>query len=118
MWRRRKRKSPARWLGLKLVVFQCRNSYMLSSLPLQQAMDEAIMKRRTVTTARFKAKGESGRIYEIIEQADQLFEQPLSGPGKWKTGTKEYLVSTGGSANKISDTEFHIVLTEENATRI
>lgn len=76
-------------------------------------------KKQIVQTDLFKAKSESGKVYEISEQTTQIKTIFMDNTDTgWMNGSKSYLVRSGGLANKISDTEFEIVTAGEIATRL
>jgi len=76
-------------------------------------------KTRTVQTDLFEAKSKTGRVYVISEQTTQIMSTFLDNSNTgWMDGTKHYKVRSGGSANKLSDTEFHILASGEDATRL
>lgn len=76
-------------------------------------------KIRIVLTDQFEAKSSTGRIYELSENTTQI-KTTFSNDSKngWIDGIKQYSVRSGGSANKLSPTEFHILASGEDATRI
>jgi hypothetical protein len=82
-------------------------------------MDETMTRTRTVQTDLFETKSKTGRVYEITEQSTltmtNVMENSNSG---WLVETKNYKVRSGGFANKLSENEFHIFASGENATRI
>lgn len=76
-------------------------------------------KTRIVHTDQFEVKSSTGRIYELSEQTTQIkttFES--NSKMGWINGNKHYSVRSGGSANKLSQTEFHILASGEDATRL
>lgn len=76
-------------------------------------------KTRTVQTDLFEAKSKTGRIYVISEQTTQIMTTFLDNSNTgWMDGTKHYKVRSGGSANKLSEAEFHILASGEDATRL
>lgn len=76
-------------------------------------------KTRTVQTDLFEAKSSTGRVYVISEQTTQIMTTFLDNSNTgWIDGTKHYRVKSGGSANKLSETEFHIVASGEDVTRV
>jgi hypothetical protein len=76
-------------------------------------------KTRTIQTDLFEAKSKTGRVYAISEQTTQIMTTFLNGSNTgWMDGTKHYKVRSGGSANKLSETEFHILASGEDATRL
>ena len=74
---------------------------------------------RIVNTDQFEVKSITGRIYEIFEQTTQTKTSfgDDSNTG-WIDGAKQYKVRSGGCANKLSQTAFHIFASGEDATRI
>jgi hypothetical protein len=76
-------------------------------------------KTRTVQIDLFEAKSKTGRIYVISAQSTQIMTTYLDNSNTgWMDGTKHYKVRSGGSANKLSETEFHILASGEDATRL
>ena len=74
---------------------------------------------RIVRTDLFEVKSGTGRIYEISEQTTQTKTTPADGSNMgWIEGAKQYKVRSGGSASKLSQTEFHIIASGEDAIRI
>ena len=74
---------------------------------------------RIVNTDQFEVKSITGRIYEIFEQTTQT-KTTCGGDSDtgWVDGAKHYKVRSGGCANKLSQTGFHILASGEDATRI
>ena len=74
---------------------------------------------RIVNTDQFEVKSITGRIYEIFEQTTQT-KTTFGGDSNtgWKDGVKHYKVRSGGCANKLSQTGFHILASGEDAIRI
>ena len=74
---------------------------------------------RVVNTDQFEVKSNTGRIYEIFEQTSQT-KTTLGGDSDtgWIDGAKHYKVRSGGCANKLSQSKFHILASGEDATRI
>lgn len=67
----------------------------------------------------FEAKSKTGRVYEIFEQSTLIMTAvPDNSDTGWIVETKNYKVRSGGFANKLSENEFHIFASGENATRI
>jgi len=81
--------------------------------------DNLMSKTRIVQTDIFEAKSKTGRIYVIAEQTIQVMRtlEDESNTG-WMDGAKYYLVKSGGTAKKLSVTEFHLIASGENATRM
>lgn len=78
-----------------------------------------MIKARTVRTDLFEAKSQTGRTYEIEELTTQFMTTGLDGSNsRWLDQAIHYHVRSGGSANKLSQTEFHILASGEDATRI
>jgi hypothetical protein len=76
-------------------------------------------KTRTIQTDLFEAKSKTGRVYVISEQTTQIMTTFLDNSNTgWMGGTKHYKVRSGGVANKLSETEFHILASGEDATRL
>ncbi|MDF9773331.1 hypothetical protein [Pseudomonas baetica] len=76
-------------------------------------------KTRTVQTDLFEAKSKTGRVYVISEQTTQILTTFLDNSNTgWIDGSKCYKVRSGGSANKLSETDFHILASGEYATRL
>jgi len=72
-----------------------------------------------VQTDLFETKSKTGRVYEISEQSTQIMTTVLDNSiTGWMDGEKTYKVRSGGFANKLSENEFHIFASGENATRI
>ena len=77
------------------------------------------MKSRQQQTDAFNVKTQSGKIYGIAEFTHQIYQEFLNpADNVWADGMKQYKVSSGGNANKKSDTEYEIVATGELAVRI
>lgn len=77
------------------------------------------MKTRQQQTDAFKVKTESGKVYDIVEITQQMYQEFLnSADNGWADGMKEFKVVGGGHANRKSDKEFEIVSTGEIATRV
>lgn len=67
----------------------------------------------------FETKSKTGRVYEITEQSTFTMTNVLENSNTgWMVETKNYKVRSGGFAYKISENEFHIFASGENATRI
>jgi hypothetical protein len=82
-------------------------------------MDETMSRTRTVQTDLFETKSKTGRVYEITEQSTLIMTTVLDNSDTgWMVETKHYKVRSGGFANKLSENEFHIFASGENATRI
>ena len=81
--------------------------------------DETMDRTRVVNTDQFEVKSITGRIYEIFEQTTQT-KTTFGGDSDtgWVDGAKHYKVRSGGCANKLSQTGFHILASGEDATRI
>ena len=76
-------------------------------------------KTRIVNTDLFEVKSATGRIYEICEQTIQIKATCADGiKAGWISGNRRYKVRSGGSANKLSHTEFHILASGEDANRL
>lgn len=70
-------------------------------------------------TALFESISKTGRVYEITEQSTLIMTTGLNNSDTdWAVETKIYKVRSGGFANKLSENEFHIFASGENATRI
>ena len=81
--------------------------------------DETMNRTRTKKTDLFEAKSKTGRVYEISEQSTPLMTTFLSNSNTgWMNETKHYKVRSGGFAKKLSENEFLILASGENATRI
>lgn len=88
-------------------------------LVIPMEMDETMNRTRTVQTDLFETKSKTGRVYEISEQSTLIMTTFLdSSDTGWMVETKTYKVRSGGFANKLSENEFHIFASGENATRI
>ena len=78
-----------------------------------------VNRTRTVQTDLFETKSKTGRVYEISEQSTLSMTTVLNNSDTaWIVETKTYKVRSGGFANKLSENEFHIFASGENATRI
>lgn len=67
----------------------------------------------------FEIKSKTGRVYEITEHSTLIMTSVLENSNTgWMVETKNYKVRSGGFAYKISENEFHIFASGENATRI
>lgn len=74
---------------------------------------------RSKQTDLFETKSKTGRVYEIFEESTQIMTTGLDNSNtEWVDGAKIYKVRSGGFANKLSEKEFHIFASGENATRI
>ena len=76
-------------------------------------------KTRVRQTDLFEVRSKTGRVYEITEQTMQIMTTFLDNSNTgWLDGKKRYLVKSGGSANMLSDSEFYMVSSGENASRV
>ena len=76
-------------------------------------------KTRVVQTDQFEVRSSTGRIYELSEQTTQIKTTFVNDSETgWIDGNKHYKVRSGGSANKFSQTEFHILASGEVAIRL
>lgn len=79
-----------------------------------------MQKQRKVQTATYEAKGPTGRTYTVVETTLQISITYLADTtsGAWTNGSKSYRLRGGGPVNKISETEFEILDTDEIATLV
>ncbi|BBI43986.1 hypothetical protein, partial [Pseudomonas syringae] len=76
-------------------------------------------KTRKVETDRFEALAEDGSKFTIVEVTSQTGFTPLAtGVTKWADGLKEYQVTSGGFANRISEAVFQIVSNNKIVKRV
>ena len=75
-------------------------------------------KTRVVQTDQFEVRSSTGRIYELSEETTQIKTTLVNDSETgWIDENKHYNVRSGGSANKLSQTEFHILASGEDAIR-
>lgn len=77
-------------------------------------------RRRKVQTAIFEVKDPTGRSYTVVETTLQISVTFLADttPGAWTNASRSYSLRGGGPVNRISDTEFEILSTDEIATLV
>ncbi|APO74293.1 hypothetical protein AM571_CH01458 [Rhizobium etli 8C-3] len=69
-------------------------------------------------TDRIQARGESGRIYTVIERTKIISMRMLDGSVSQAKGTKQLSTADGQHVNWIDENTFQIVLTDEILHRI
>jgi hypothetical protein len=66
---------------------------------------------RTEKTAEFLAKGDDGKLYEVIEYTLMTEHKPVAGAPRWLSGSKKYELKDSSPVNPSGDDKFAILKT-------
>ncbi|MFM0256074.1 hypothetical protein [Paraburkholderia sediminicola] len=70
-----------------------------------------------MVTEQFKAKDESGNVYQVVVHRNSINTSTLDGPGSL-LGLPDFRLSDGRSLNRISENVFQIVQTGTKIERV